>query len=229
MSENEKHLRDIRTFGRRDGRPLSNRQQRLMDELLPRIRIPDGDVHISSQSLFGDDRKLWLEIGFGGGEHLIRRARLNPEIGLIGAEPFIDGVAKALAGIDDHNLENVRIHKDDVRLILPRFEEASIDQVYILFPDPWPKKRQQKRRLIQPDFLDDLTRVMAPGAGLRFATDVASYADEALSRFLAHPALEWTAERASDWTKQPADHEATRYQLKGLGDCAPVWLEFKRR
>ena len=230
MTEDKIHLRDIRTFGRRDGRPLSRRQQTLVDDLLPRISIErESDAPITSSSLFDEATKdIWLEIGFGGGEHLIRRARQYPDIGLIGAEPFIDGVAKALGGIDDHKLENVRLFPDDVRLILPRMEAGLIKHCFILFPDPWPKRRQQKRRLIQPDFLDDLARVMAPGAPLRFATDVASYADEALWRILQHGAFEWQAEKADDWRKQPEDHEATRYQLKGLGDCAPVWLEFQR-
>lgn len=226
MTDTTTHHRGIKTFGRRDGRPLSGRQKRLVDELLPTVQVPpDGDL--TSRALFGADRPLWLEIGFGGGEHLIRRARQNPDIGLIGAEPFIDGVAKALTGIDEHGLQNVRLHSDDVREILPRFTSGAFSRAFILFPDPWPKRRQQKRRLIQPEFLDGLSRVMAPGSELRFATDVASYADEALARFLAHPGFDWTAECASDWQNQPDDHEPTRYQLKGLGDCAPIWLNFR--
>lgn len=224
----EKHLREIRTFGRRDGRPLSNRQQGLVDELLPHISVP-ADGALNSQTLFDEPRELWLEIGFGGGEHLVRNARLNRDVGLIGAEPFIDGVAKALTGVEDHNLTNLRIHADDVRQILERFEDQSISRAFILFPDPWPKRRQQKRRLIQQDFLDQLFRIMAPSARLRFATDVKSYADEALWRILDHGGFEWHAEKADDWRLDPPDHEPTRYQLKKLGDCEPVWLEFTRK
>lgn len=223
----EKHLREIRTFGRRDGRPLSTRQQRLVDEVLPEISVP-ADGPLNSQTLFGDERPLWLEIGFGGGEHLVRNARLNREVGLIGAEPFIDGVAKALTGVEDHDLTNLRLHADDVRQILTRFEANSISRAFILFPDPWPKRRQQKRRLIQQDFLDDLFRIMSPEARLRFATDVKSYADEALWRIQAHGGFNWLANKADDWRMDPPDHEPTRYQLKRLGDCEPVWLEFTR-
>lgn len=229
METEKPHLREIRSFGRRDGRPLSKRQQYLVDTLLTKVRVPDDVDALTAHSLFGDHRPIWLEIGFGGAEHLIRMARQHPEIGFIGAEPFIDGVAKALTGIDENNLNNVRLYDDDVRTILPLFPKAAISRTFILFPDPWPKRRQQKRRLIQPAFLDELSNVMAPDAHLRFATDVASYADEALARFLTHPAFDWTAECANDWKQQPADHEATRYQLKKLGDCEPVWLEFIRR
>lgn len=222
------HLRDIRTFGRRDGRPLSGRQQRLVDELLPEIRVP-ATGELTTTTLFGDKRPLWLEIGFGGGEHLIRRGRLHPDVGLIGAEPFVDGVAKALVGIEDNDLKNVRLQDDDIRLILPLIPDETLERVFILFPDPWPKRRQQKRRLIQPAFLNELARAMKPGARVRFATDVKSYADEALWRFLSHGSFDWLAKDADDWRTQPDDHEATRYQLKKLGDCEPVWLEFARR
>jgi tRNA (guanine-N7-)-methyltransferase len=228
MENQDVHRRDIRTFGRRDGRPLSAKQKRLVEELLPRISVP-AEGEITSLSLFGDERPLWLEIGFGGGEHLIRRGRLHPDVGIIGAEPFVDGVAKALTGIDDNALENVRLHPDDIRLVLSGIPAETLERVFILFPDPWPKKRQQKRRLIQPDFLDDLARAMKPGATLRFATDVKSYADEALWRFLQHDGFLWNAKQADDWRLQPEDHEATRYQLKKLGDCEPVWLEFVRK
>lgn len=227
MENQDVHRRDIRTFGRRDGRPLSTKQKMLMEELLPKITLP-ATGEITSERLFGDQRPLWLEIGFGGGEHLIRRGCQFPDVGLIGAEPFVDGVAKALTGIDDHNLKNIRLQPDDIRLVLPNIPAEALERVFILFPDPWPKKRQQKRRLIQPDFLDELARAMKPGAALRFATDVKSYADEALWRFLQHGGFEWAATCADDWRIQPEDHEATRYQLKGLGDCAPVWLEFIR-
>ncbi len=228
MTVPPEHMREIKSFGRRDSRPLSKRQKHLVDTLLPDIRVPDNGETISPAALFGDDRPLWLEIGFGGSEHLIRMARQNPDVGFIGAEPFIDGVAKALVGIDEHKLQNVRIYDDDVRKILPFFAPACVSRGFILFLDPWPKRRQQKRRLIQPQFLDELSRVMRAGAPLRFATDVASYADEALARFLDHPSFDWTAESAADWKTQPKDHEPTRYQLKGLGDCAPVWLELVR-
>ena len=222
------HHRDIRTFGRRDGRPLSSRQKHLFETLMPKVALPTEDA-LDFHTLFGDQRDVWLEIGFGGGEHLIRTARQNRNVGIIGAEPFIEGVAKALTGLDEHNLSNVRLHADDIRLVLPHFPGDSLKRVFILFPDPWPKRRQQKRRLIQPDFLDELARIMAPGATLRFATDVKSYADEALWQIQRCGHFDWLAEKASDWRDDPEDHEPTRYQLKKLGDCEPVWLEFTRR
>ncbi len=228
MTQDDRPLREIRTFGRRDGRPLSKKQKHLYQTLFPEIEVPK-EGPLTSEGLFGDARPLWLEIGFGGAEHLIRRGRLNPDVGLIGAEPFHDGVAKALTGIADNDLKNIRLHDDDIRLVLPNFGEAAFERCFILFPDPWPKRRQQKRRLIQPAFLDELAFALKPGAQVRFATDVMSYADEALWRFLQHGSFEWHAERADDWRNQPEDHEPTRYQLKKLGDCEPVWLEFTRR
>lgn len=170
---------------------------------------------------------MWLEIGFGGGEHMIGQAARHPDIGFIGCEPFIEGMAKALGQIEDHGLTNIRLHMDDVRPIVSGLAANTLDRVYILFPDPWPKKRQQKRRLIQPDFLSDLARVLKSGGQLRFATDVKSYADEALAHFINHPAFEWQASAADDWRKPPQDHLTTRYESKKLGDCAPVWFDFK--
>lgn len=227
-AETPEHHRDIRTFGRRDGRPLSKRQKGLMETLLPHVQIPDGTGPLNAAALFSDDRPIWLEIGFGGGEHLIEQARRNPDVGFVGAEPFIEGVAKALTGIDTHSLTNVRLLADDVRLLLERFEDHSVDRVFILFPDPWPKRRQQKRRLIQPAFLDQLAQIVRPGSEIRFATDVKSYADEALWHFERHPDFNWDSQSVTDWAAKPADHITTRYESKRLGDCSPVWLNFNR-
>ncbi len=220
----------MRTFGRIGGRALSPRQQNLVDTLLPSLSVPDAKAGaLPPRSLFGfDPDEVWLEIGFGGGEHLTGQAARHSNIGLIGCEPFIEGMAKALGQIEDHGLSNVRLHMDDARPVIARLAEHSIDRVFILFPDPWPKKRQQKRRLIQPDFLDGVARILKPCGRLRFATDVKSYADEALGHFLAHPEFDWTATRADDWRTPPSDHITTRYETKQLGDCAPVWFEFQR-
>jgi tRNA (guanine-N7-)-methyltransferase len=223
--------RRLRTFGRAGGRPLSARQRHLMDTELPKLALPVAGLRqsLDPQALFQTPREaIWLEVGFGGAEHLTGQAERHREIGFIGAEPFDEGVAKALGQIEDHGLSNVRLHHGDIRNVLDLLAPAVLDRVFILFPDPWPKKRQQKRRLIQPEFLKSLARVMKPGAKLRFATDVASYADEALGHFLAEPAFEWSAERADDWRIAPADHIETRYQIKQLGDCAPVYFDFTR-
>ena len=220
--------RPIRTFGRIGGRSLSARQQDLIDVLLPHLAVPEADARtLDPATLFTPAKEeIWLEIGFGGGEHLTGQAAKHPDIGLIGCEPFIEGMAKALGQIEDSGLTNVRLHMDDARPVIERLVSQSVDRVFILFPDPWPKKRQQKRRLIQPNFLDQLLRVVRPGGRLRFATDVKSYADEALAHFIAHPALSWTATKADDWRAPPGDHLTTRYETKKLGDCAPVWYDF---
>ena len=147
---------------------------------------------------------------------------------LIGAEPFLNGVASALRHIDERGLTNVRLHQGDAREVLQQLPDASLTRIFILFPDPWPKARHHKRRLVQPDTVAEFARVLRPGGSLRFATDVADYANRALETFLGSPHLRWTAERADDWRVPPADHVTTRYETKRLGDCAPVFLDFER-
>lgn len=217
----------LKTFGRRGGRPLSGRQKELMDELLPKLQIPVGAPGaLDPRSLFNDAREIWLEIGFGGGEHVSGQAAAHPEIGLLASEVFFEGIAKLLGQVGDAGLSNVRVWPEDGRELVDGLAAQSIDRAFILFPDPWPKARHQKRRIIQPDFLDALARVMRPGGRVRFATDVRSYADEALERFLAHPAFAWTATQADDWRVAPEDHIQTRYQMKKLGDINPVYYDF---
>lgn len=226
--EEHEHARPIRTFGRIGGRALSARQQGLIDTLLTHLSVPEtGPGELDPQTLFTPAlHQTWLEIGFGGGEHLTQQAKRHPDIGLIGCEPFIEGMAKALGQIEDDGLTNIRLHMDDARPVITRLTDASIDRIFILFPDPWPKKRQQKRRLVRPDLVAELVRLLKPGGRLRFATDVKSYADEALAHFLANGRLEWTATQADSWKNPPADHITTRYEIKQLGDCAPVWFDF---
>lgn len=217
----------LKTFGRRGGRPLSGRQKVLMDEVLPRLRVPIDETHaLDPSQLFQDANEIWLEIGFGGGEHVSGQARENPEIGVLASEVFFEGIAKLLGQIEDAGLQNVRLWPEDGRELILGLQDNCVDRAFILFPDPWPKARHQKRRIIQPDFLDDLARVMKPGGRVRFATDVRSYADEALERFLAHPAFEWIATSADDWRRAPKDHVETRYQQKKLGDIDPVYYDF---
>jgi tRNA (guanine-N7-)-methyltransferase len=218
-------IRPIRSFGRIGGRALSARQQALVDDLLPKLTVPDGLR--DPKDLFPDLKETWLEIGFGGGEHLAEQARRHRDVGFIGCEPFIEGMAKALTQVDADGLRNVRFRMDDARPLVDALAPGSLDRVFIMFPDPWPKKKQQKRRLIQPDFLGSLHRACRTGARVRFATDVASYADEALGRFRQHGGYRWLAERADDWRTAPADHVTTRYETKRLGDCAPVWFNFE--
>ncbi|MCL4134972.1 UNVERIFIED_CONTAM: hypothetical protein GTU68_006847 [Idotea baltica] len=219
--------RPIRTFGRTGGRALSARQQGLIDTVLPGLAVPNApSASLDPKSLFKRADGIVLEIGFGGAEHMIAQAACSPSVGFIGCEPFIEGVAKALTGIEERGLTNVRLHMDDARPLMRSLVPGSVDAIYILFPDPWPKSKQQKRRLIQPAFLDELSRIARVGARVRFATDVASYAEEALVKFVAHGRFDWQAEMADDWRVPPADHVTTRYETKKLGDCAPVWFDF---
>ena len=222
MDDRPKH----RLYGRAAGKPLSKTQTARLDTLLPKLAVPEGPLE--PLSLFPGAREAWLEIGFGGGEHLAGQAAAQGDIGFIGVEPFLEGVAKLLAEVEHRQLSNIRVRRGDARDVVAQLQPASIDRVFILFPDPWPKTRHRKRRLIQPEFVADLARVMKPGAPLRFATDWADYADRALAEFRSG-AFEWTAERADDWRKPPADHVTTRYQEKRLGDCAPVFLDFVRK
>lgn len=174
-----------------------------------------------------------LEIGFGGGEHLAAQATAQPEVRFIGVEPFQNGVASCLRHIEESGVTNVRLHMGDARDVIARLPDGCLDLVYILFPDPWPKTRHHKRRLIQPGFLDELARVMKPGGQgkggeVRFATDWANYAEWTLWHFVRDARFVWLAERADDWRKPWPGRVTTRYEAKRLGDCAPVWLRFGR-
>ncbi len=219
-----------RLYGRAAGKPLSQRQQGLVDNLLPKLAIPEaGPGELFPAVLFGAATQgVWLEIGFGGGEHLAGQAARHPGTAFIGAEPFVDGVAKLLTAIDEQGLSNIRLRRGDARDLVSTFADASIDRAFILFPDPWPKTRHRKRRLVQPDFVAELARVLKPGAKLRFATDWADYANRALHAVISDGRFSWQSNRADDWRTPPTDHVTTRYQEKRLGDCAPVFLDFVR-
>lgn len=206
---------------------LKPRQAALVESLLPRIAVP-AEGPIDLQALFGHGGPLVLEIGFGGGEHLAAQAASRPDARFIGAEPFLNGVASCLRHVEEAALENVRLWHGDARELMTRLPDASLEVVYILFPDPWPKTRHWKRRLIQPEFLDELARLTKPGAEVRFATDWANYAAWALEHFSRDAHFTWIAERVEDWRAPWPGHVATRYEQKRLGDCAPVWLRFAR-
>ena len=216
----------LRTYGRTKSRALKPRQAALMDTLLPRLAIAEGSVDLDA--LMPGRAEAWLEIGFGGGEHLAAQAARRPDLLMIGVEPFLNGVASALGHIDQAGLENVRLMLGDARELVARLPAASLSRVIILFPDPWPKTRHHKRRLMQADFIAALARVTRPGGRLSFATDWKAYAVWTLQRMLAAPGWAWSAEAADDWRKPPADHVTTRYELKALGDTAPIFLDFVR-
>ncbi|MDX1710905.1 MAG: tRNA (guanosine(46)-N7)-methyltransferase TrmB [Rhodovibrionaceae bacterium] len=220
------------TTGRRQGRPLRPGRRRLLADLLPRVRIevPEEGV-LDPASLF--DRPvdaLWLEIGFGSGEHLAWQAAQNPGVGMIGAEMFLNGVAAALSEIEARGLDNLRILPDDAQPLLAALPPASLHRVFILFPDPWPKARHHKRRLIQPATLDRLAAAMADDAELRLATDDPGYLVWILRHLQAHRAFTWTARRADDWRRRPADWPETRYEAKArAAGRTPVYLLYRRR
>jgi tRNA (guanine-N7-)-methyltransferase len=204
------HPRDLRSFGRRRGRKLSPRQQDLIDHRLPGILIDPA------KPLHGLSGPIWLEIGFGGGEHLIHQATSNPQVTCMGCEPFEEGVAKVLTAVEARNLTNVRLLPDDARPLLRSLPPASIDRAFVLFPDPWPKRKHQKRRLLSVETLQDLARVLVPGGELRIGTDIPDYARTILMGLQSVPDLIWTARCVADWTVRPDDWPQTRYEQKAV-------------
>jgi tRNA (guanine-N7-)-methyltransferase len=217
----------LRSYGRIKTRQIKPRQTALMDARLPGLSIDLGGP-IDLKALKPDAAEVWLEIGFGGGEHMAGQAQLRPDVLILGAEPFLNGVASAVRHIDERGLTNVRLLQGDARELLAVLPDQSLERIFVLFPDPWPKARHHKRRLVQDETLAQFVRVLKPGGALRFATDWADYADWTLERATRTPGLSWTAEQADDWRTPPADHVTTRYEQKKLGDCAPVFLDFER-
>ena len=217
----------LRSYGRIKSRPIKPRQAALVETLLPELRPPQGPF--DPRQLMAGSQEAWLEIGFGGGEHMASQAARAPQVLIVGCEPFLNGVASAVRHVAEQDLKNVRILDGDARELVARLPDGCLDRVFILFPDPWPKARHHKRRIVQADMVAELARVLKPGGRLRFATDVAGYADWALERILASPEFDWPAQRADDWRVPPADHITTRYEEKRLGDCEPVFFDFIRR
>ena len=219
-------------YGRRQGRRLRPHRAQLWDTLLPNLRVvvPAGSARIDPRSLFAPPiSDVWLEIGFGGGEHIAAQAEANPQVGLIGAEPFVNGVATLLANIDERPLTNIRIFPDDVRLLLAAIEDVSIARAFILFPDPWPKLRHHRRRIVGPQTLDALARILVDGAELRLATDHPGYVQWMLWHLIRHPAFAWRARSPTDWRQRPADWPETRYEAKALAEGKScTFLTFER-
>ncbi len=213
-------------YGRRKGPRLSAHQESALKTQLPPLS-PELEKGRDPRRYFtAPINEVWLEVGFGAGEHLLWQAQNNPAVGLIGAEPFVNGVAKLLTKLPEP-APNIRIYMGDARDIVEALPDASLSRFFILFPDPWPKTRHHKRRFLQTEMLDQLARVLKPGAELRFASDDKTYVAYALERLMAHPQFGWTAERAADWQARPADWPPTRYEIKAIRGV-PVFLRFRR-
>jgi tRNA (guanine-N7-)-methyltransferase len=214
-------------YGRRKGPKLSARQLHLRESLLPRLLLhPEKDRDPREYfKKFVED--VWLEVGYGGGEHLLWQANQHPKVGIIGAEPYISGTAKLLSKLGAEPLVNIRLYEDDARDIIDALPDASIGRFFILFPDPWHKTRHHKRRFIQTEMLDQVARILKPGAEFRFASDDTGYVSHALERLMAHPAFAWTAQGPSDWKTRPSDWPPTRYESKELHG-PPAFLRFVR-
>ena len=218
----------LRSYGRRKARPLSERKDRLLNELLPTLRVPVREPAPSPlASLFRQPvRQVWLEIGFGSGEHLVWQAEQHPEFGFIGCEPFINGVSSLLVLLDEQESRNVRVFSEDARLLLRALPEGSIARAFLLFPDPWPKRRHEGRRFVNPEALDLLARALADNAEFRVATDHAVLQAWMPPRIAEHPAFA-LVDRANE---RPEDWPPTRYEAKALkAGRRPIYLTYRRR
>jgi tRNA (guanine-N7-)-methyltransferase len=226
-------IEDKRFHGRRRGRRLRKKRQRLLSELLPSIelKLTKESNDLDVENIFEKPvDEVWLEIGFGNGEHLIWQAKNYRDVGLIGAEPFLNGVSRLLSYIEDSDVNNIRILPADVRPLLDRLPNCSIGRVFILFPDPWPKLRHHKRRLVNQGTLDQLADVMTDGAELRLATDDSDYAAWILRLGISHCSFDWLAKRPNDWRIRPEDWPSTRYEKKNRsGGAGAIFLRFIRR
>ena len=223
-------MRGSPLHGRRAGKPLSVYQRELVTTLLPRLEI-DVSQAVDPAALFPwNPRDVWLEVGFGGGEHLLATAARHPDIGLIGCEPFLNGMARALADLATADLDNVRLHGGDAGALIERLPDRSLGRVFILYPDPWPKRRHRRRRFVSDAMLAQLAKVMRPGAELRFATDIDDYSGWTLTRLLRSPDFVWAAASADDWRTPWPDWASTRYERKAIAEGRrPVYLTAVRR
>ena len=218
-------------YGRRKGQQLRGRKQRLMDDLLPQLVLdPNNPKPNSLDEIFGSKGSaIHLEIGFGGGEHLTRQACSHPDVNFIGVEPFINGMAKMLGAIDDHGLKNVRLYDDDATRLLDWLPDESLDQVDLLYPDPWPKKRHWKRRFVSQVNIARFHRVLKPGCKFRFASDIDTYVNWTLNHIHQQGGFNWLAESANDWRTPWEGWSRTRYEAKAIREGRPpCYLMFEK-
>lgn len=205
-------------WGRRLARPLKDKQKDLLSMLLPTIQVTLDPNSAHKDTGFFDVPmdELWLEIGYGGGEHLAAQAQQNPHVGMLGCEPFINGVASLLTHIEEANLKNIRIVVDDARLLLASLPDACLHRVFILFPDPWPKKRHHKRRIVSDETVAALSRVLVPGGRVHLATDIADYAVWMQDTFSRFPNFSLHLEGRENIHERPESWPQTRYEAKGM-------------
>lgn len=232
MQDTDRSRRSGAFFGRRKGKRLRRHQAELLQTLLPKlapdlVRPAPPDLRL----LFGRScESVRLEIGFGGGEHLIAEAERNPGTGFIGVEPFVNGMAKALAAVEAKRLSNIRLHMGDAAVILAWLPPHSLDRVDLLYPDPWPKRRHWKRRFVQDATVAAIARILRQDAEFRFVSDIDSYVAWTLARVLRSPDFEWMAERADDWRLAWPNFDPTRYEAKARREGRkPTYLRFRRR
>ncbi|MBZ6378240.1 tRNA (guanosine(46)-N7)-methyltransferase TrmB [Pacificimonas flava] len=217
-----------RLYGRTKGHRLRPGQQQLLDDMYPALAVPE-EGPVTSQELFGENRPLHFEVGFGGGEHLAYRADLLPDHGFIGAEPFVNGVVSALQHIRDDRLPNVRLHMGDALEVLERVPDAALSFLYLLHPDPWPKARHSKRRMMNPGPLDLFARKLKPGGIFRLATDHPVYCRWSLMQMAGREDFEWMGERPRDFRDAPGGWPLTRYAEKALREGRELWFFQYRR
>jgi tRNA (guanine-N7-)-methyltransferase len=218
-----------RLYGRRSGHKLRGGQAELLERLLPAVSVP-ADGPVTAQSLFGDSRPLHFEIGFGSGEHLAWRADLLPDHGFVGAEPFLNGVVGALQHIRDQRLGNIRLHMGDALDVLERVPDEALSFVYLLHPDPWPKARHAKRRMVNPGPLDLIAAKLRPGGELRLGTDDPTYCRWAMMVMNGRRDFDWLAESPADFLNRPGGWPETRYEAKARRKGHEVWyFRYRRR
>ena len=222
-------------YGRRKGHYTKPTQLAVLEEDLSTLSPGpvDWDVNpdrtpLDLERLFGG-RDVWLEVGFGGGEHMVHQAAQNPDVGIIGCEPYIDGVAMLLAKIREAEVDNLRIYPGDVRDLFDVLPDATIARAFLLYPDPWPKSRHHRRRFVTAEHLEPLARVLKPGALFRVATDIPDYVRQTLDEVPRH-GFDWLAERSADWRLAWDDWTPTRYEQKALREGrSPHYLTFRKR
>jgi len=216
-------------FGRRKGKKLRFNQAELFETVLPALRI-DLAGDLSPACLFEKALSdLWLEIGFGGGEHLLLQANAHPTVGFIGCEPFVNGMAKMLSAIERDNIKNIRLYDSDALDLLKKLPDASIGRIYLLYPDPWPKRRQNKRRFVSDETVHLIARVLKTGGQLRFASDIDHYVGWTLSHIMRSEQFSWLAKQPDDWRKPWSGWQSTRYELKAIKEGRKsAYLTFER-